>query len=158
MLLWEFNFLLAIEIRRTKNSRSHPTLCIHWHKIPGGYNIVNNIAVPRSLLCWAFYKFRTNNSCKEFITPESVVSMRADQQPNAIKNDNCTGFSDLDISNWNHNFIIFIKIILKYRFYVPPSQLVSSFHFSVHYLSSYLITFRYLKTEIHWWCYKLLGL
>lgn len=90
-----------------------------------------------------FYKFRASSSCKEFITPKSVVSRRADQLLNAIGNDNCIGFSDLDI------FIIFIQIILKYRFYVSPRQLLRVFHFFIIYLSIYLITFQYLKPKIH---------
>lgn len=142
---------------KTKTSKSHPASCIHWHKMPGGYNIVNNIAVPRSLFYWAFYKFRKYNSCEEFITSKSVVSKEQTNylmQSRAKIENNVLhyhiGFSGLDISNWKHIFIIFIQIILKYRSYVPHCQVFSSFHFSILYLSGYyLITFQYLKHEVH---------
>lgn len=110
---------------------------------------VNTIAVPGNLLCWAFYKFWINNSWKEFITPKNVLSRRADQLPNIIENHNYTGSSDLVIGKWNHNFIIFIQNTVKYRFYVPASQLASPLHFSILYPSNYyFITFGSLKTEI----------
>lgn len=89
--------------------------------------------MPKTLLCWVFYKFRTNNSCKKFIISESVVSKRADQLPNVIGNDGYTESSDLLMGKRNHNFIIFKHITTKYRFYVPPRQLVSPPCLSIRY-------------------------